>query len=61
METRPIYNKFSWLCLGGETKKNCGPISNLKKQDQIGIPQLNGNGKVLTDSTSKAEVSSNHF
>ena len=32
-----------------------------KKQDQIGIPPLNGNGKVLTDSTSKAEVLSNHF
>ena len=30
-----------------------------KKQDQIGIPPLNGNGKVLTDSTSKAEVLSN--
>ena len=32
-----------------------------KKQDQIGTPSLNGNGKVLTDSTSKAEVLSNHF
>ena len=49
------------MCLGGETKKNCGPISNLKKQDQIGILPLNGNGKVLTDSTSKAEVLSYHF
>ena len=30
-----------------------------KKQDQIGIPPLNGNDKVLTDSTSKPEVLSN--
>lgn len=32
-----------------------------RKQDQIGIPPLNVNGKVTSDSTGKAEVLSNHF
>ena len=31
------------------------------KQDQIGIPPLNVNSKLMSDSTSKAEVLSNNF
>ena len=32
-----------------------------RKQDQIGIPPLNVNGKVMSDSTGETEVLSNHF
>ena len=32
-----------------------------KKQDQVGVPPLNVNGSVKTDSASKAEILSTHF
>ena len=48
-------------CALKEKPKKFWSYIKSKKQDQIGIPPLNGNGKVLTDSTSKAEVLSNHF
>ena len=48
-------------CALKEKPKKFWSYIKSKKHDQIGIPPLNGNGKVLTDSTSKAEVLSNHF
>ena len=48
-------------CALKEKPKKFWSYIKSKKQDQIGIPPLNGNGKVLTDSTSKAEVLSNRF
>ena len=46
-------------CALKEKPKKFWSYIKSKKQNQIGIPPLNGNGKVLTDSTSKAEVLSN--
>ena len=48
-------------CALKEKPKKFWSYIKSKKQDQIGIPPLNGNFRVLTDSTSKAEVLSNHF
>ena len=44
-----------------EKPKKFWSYSKSKKQDQIGIPPLYVNGKVLTDSTSKAKALINHF
>ena len=55
------YIENSLDCALKEKPKKFWSYIKSKKQDQIGIPPLNGNGNVLTDSTSKAEVLSNHF
>ena len=44
-----------------EKPKKFWSYTKSRKQDQIGIPPLNVNSKVMSDSTSKAEVLSNHF
>ena len=48
-------------CALKEKPKKFWSYIKSKKQDQLGIPPLNVNRKVLTDTISKAEALSNHF
>lgn len=55
------YIENTLACALKEKPKKFWSYTKSRKQDQIGIPRLNVNSKVMSDSTSKAEVLSNHF